>query len=57
MTRKEPLNRLFRHDVQCRDQSVVSRLVDRSHPNKVSMKKKEKRRGRAGGEGGIYAKS
>ena len=42
MTRKEPLNKLFRHAVQCRDQSVVSRLIDRSHPNKVSMKKKEK---------------
>jgi hypothetical protein len=41
MTRR-PLNKLFRRAVQCRDQFVVDRLVDRSHPNKVSMKKKEK---------------
>ena len=48
MTRK-PLNKPIRRAVQCRDQSVVDRLHDRGHPNKVSMKKKEKRRkGRAG---------
>ena len=38
-----PLNRLFRRDVQCRDQPVVNCLFDHSHPNKVSMKKKEKK--------------
>ena len=43
MTRK-PLNKPIRRAVQCRDQSVVDRLHDRSHPNKVSMKKKEKKR-------------
>lgn len=43
MTRK-PLNKLFRRAVQCRDQSVVDRLHDRGHPNKVSMKKKKKER-------------
>lgn len=43
MTRR-PLNGLFRRAVQCRDQSVVSRLLERSHPNKVSMKKKKKKR-------------
>lgn len=42
MTRR-PLNKLFRRAVQCRDQSVVNRLHDRSHPNKVSMKKKRER--------------
>ncbi|KAI9039055.1 mitochondrial 37S ribosomal uS4m domain-containing protein [Aspergillus affinis] len=34
MTRR-PLNGLFRRAVQCRDQSVVDRLLDRSHPNKL----------------------
>ena len=48
MTRR-PLNKLFRRAVQCRDQSVVNRLFDRSHPNKVSMKKKEKKRKGGGG--------
>ena len=43
MTRR-PLNRLFRRAVQCRDQSVVNRLLDRSHPNKVSMKKKRRKK-------------
>jgi len=42
MTRR-PLNGLFRRAVQCRAQSVVSRLLERSHPNKVSMKKKRKK--------------
>ena len=41
MTRK-PLNKPLRRAVQCRDQFVVNRLVDRGHPNKVSMKKKKK---------------
>jgi hypothetical protein len=36
------LNGLFRRAVQCRDQSVVNRLHDRSHPNKVSMKRRKK---------------
>lgn len=49
-----PLNRLFHRAVQCRDQPVVTRLDDHGHPNKVSMKKKEKRRGKAGRDGGIY---
>ncbi|KAL1962823.1 hypothetical protein VTN77DRAFT_9098 [Rasamsonia byssochlamydoides] len=34
MTRR-PLDGLFRRAVQCRDQSVVDRLLDRSHPNKM----------------------
>jgi hypothetical protein len=34
-------------------QSVVSRHFERGHPNKVSMKKKEKRR-KLGDGGGIY---
>lgn len=37
-----PLNKLFHRAVQCRDQFVVTRLNDHGHPNKVSMKKKEK---------------
>lgn len=53
MTRK-PLNKLFRRAVQCRDQSVVGRLHERSHPNKVSMKKKRKRRGKEPEGRGIY---
>lgn len=52
MTRR-PLNRLFRRDVQCRDQSVVDRHVDRSHPNKVSMKKKRKEE-EVTGEGEVF---
>ena len=44
-----PLNKLFRRAVQCRDQPVVNRLIDHSHPNKVSMKKKEKGEEEAGG--------
>ena len=43
MTRR-PLDRLFLRAVQCRDQSVVNRLLDRSHPNKVSMKKRKKKK-------------
>lgn len=53
MTRR-PLNGLFRRAVQCRDQSVVNRLHDRSHPNKVSMKRRKEERQRAGGRGGLY---
>lgn len=48
MTRR-PLNRLFRRAVQCRDQTVVGRLYDRDHPNKVSMKRKRKREGKEAG--------
>jgi hypothetical protein len=43
MTRK-PLDELFLRAVQCRDQLVVNRLYDRSHPNKVSMKKRKKKK-------------
>ena len=42
MTRR-PLNGLFRRAVQCRDQFVVDRLHDRSHPDKVSMKKRKRK--------------
>lgn len=48
MTRR-PLNKLFRRAVQCRDQSVVDRSHDRGHPNKVSMKKKRKKRRKVAG--------
>lgn len=50
---RRPLNKLFRRAVQCRDQSVVSCLYDRIHPNKVSMKKKRKGE-EAAGEQGIF---
>lgn len=54
MTRR-PLNGLFRRAVQCRDQSVVDRLLDRSHPNKVSMKKRKKKKNqRLEGQAAIY---
>jgi len=43
MTRR-PLDKLFLRAVLCRDQSVVNRLLDRSHPNKVSMKKRKKKK-------------
>jgi hypothetical protein len=51
------LNNLFRRDVQCRDQIVVSRLDDRSYPNKVSMKKKEKEKGEPGRAKYLYLAS
>jgi hypothetical protein len=51
MTRK-PLDRSFLRAVQCRAESVVDRLHDRSHPNKVSMKKRKERK-RSKGRGGI----
>ena len=47
---RELLNRPIRHDVQCRDQSVMDCLLVRSHPNKVSMERKEKRRRDRGSE-------
>jgi hypothetical protein len=39
---RKPLDKPVLRDVQCRDQLVVDRLFDRSHPNKVSMKKRKK---------------
>ena len=51
-----PLNKPIRHDVQCRDRSVMDCLLVRSHPNKVSMEKK-RRRGRGGGSESIYTRS
>ena len=55
MTRR-PLNGLFRRAVQCRAQSVVNRLHERSHPNKVSMKKRKEEKSPKGrtGERGLY---
>lgn len=54
MTRR-PLDGLFRHAVQCRDQSVVDRLLDRSHPNKVSMRKrKEEKVSKGRGKKGVF---
>ncbi|KAJ5205988.1 hypothetical protein N7491_003389 [Penicillium cf. griseofulvum] len=43
MTRR-PLNSLFLRAVQCRDQTVVNRLYDRSHPNKKKEKEEEETR-------------
>ena len=55
MTRR-PLNGLFRRAVQCRAQSVVNRLHERSHPNKVSMKKRKEEKSLKGrtGQRGLY---
>lgn len=53
---ERPLDKPVLRAVQCRDQSVVARLDDRGHPNKVSMRKRKKRKeGKLRGEeGGIY---
>lgn len=44
-----------RHDVQCRSPSTADRLLDRGCPNKVSMKKRKKKKDkRSAGGRGIY---
>lgn len=51
------LNGLVKSDVQWTDKSIVNRLHERGHANKVSMKKgkrKKKERREAGDEADIY---
>jgi len=45
---------VFRRAVQCRDHSVVDRLLDRGHPNKVSMRKEKKRNSKRRARGSRY---
>ena len=53
---RRPMNRKVHRAVQCRDLSVASCLLDRSRRDKVSMKKKRKKKKfqEKWEEGGIY---